>query len=58
MQTIHGRGLGWHRDLPDMRDHTLSTATVSKVLAKSWFIREVRTFGFNRQGHNWFHAAP
>jgi len=35
MQTIHGRGLGWHRDLPDMRDHTLTTATVSKVLAKS-----------------------
>lgn len=40
MQTIHGRGLGWHRDLPDMRDHTLSTATVSKVLAKSSVLKK------------------
>ena len=35
MKTIHGRGLGWHRDLPDMRDHTQSTSAVAKVLAKS-----------------------
>lgn len=35
MKTIHGRGLGWHRDLPDMRDHTLETEAVAKVLAKS-----------------------
>jgi len=38
-------------------------ATVNRYLALirnllKWFIRQVRTFGFNRQGHNWFHAAP
>ena len=35
MKTIHGRGLGWHRELPDMRDNTLETEAVAKVLAKS-----------------------
>lgn len=35
MRTIYGRGLGWHRDLPDMRDHTKSSDAVSKILAKS-----------------------
>jgi C1A family cysteine protease len=35
MRTIHGRGLGWHRDLPDMRDHTKTSDSVSKILAKS-----------------------
>lgn len=35
MRTIHGRGLGWHRDLPDMRDYTRSSDAVAKILAKS-----------------------
>lgn len=35
MKTIHGLGLGWQRDLPDIRDHTQSTESVAKVLAKS-----------------------
>jgi C1A family cysteine protease len=35
MRKIHDRGLGWHRDLPDMRDHTASTDVVSRILAKS-----------------------
>jgi C1A family cysteine protease len=35
MRIIHGHGLGWHRDLPDMRDHTTSTETVASVLSKS-----------------------
>jgi C1A family cysteine protease len=35
MATIHGMGLGWHRDLPDVRDHTPETASVKSVLNKS-----------------------
>lgn len=35
MKSIHDLSLGWHRDLPDMRDHTQSTESVAKVLAKS-----------------------
>lgn len=35
MKSIHGRGLGWHSDLPDFRDHTPATPTVAKVLGKS-----------------------
>ncbi|WP_374567253.1 C1 family peptidase [Nitrosomonas sp.] len=35
MKSIHGLSLGWHRELPDMRDHTQSTESVAKVLAKS-----------------------
>lgn len=35
MRSIYDRGLGWHRDLPDLRDHTASTDAVSRVLAKS-----------------------
>lgn len=42
MRTIHDHGLGWHRDLPDMRDHTTETDTVSKVLAKSALFRKTR----------------
>jgi C1A family cysteine protease len=35
MRKICNRGLGWHRDLPDIRDHTATTDSVAKVLAKS-----------------------
>lgn len=39
MRTIHGRGLGWHRDLPDMRDYTKSSDEVAKILAKSTLLK-------------------
>ncbi|MHA3112902.1 C1 family peptidase [Acinetobacter sp. ANC 4193] len=35
MHTINGHGLGWHRDLPDIRDHTEATDEVAKILEKS-----------------------
>ncbi|MBB3063525.1 C1 family peptidase [Microbulbifer rhizosphaerae] len=35
MRQIHGRGLGWNRDLPDIRDYTPSTKSVSGILGKS-----------------------
>jgi len=35
MATIHDMGMGWHRDLPDIRDYTGDSESVRKVLAKS-----------------------
>lgn len=35
MASVHGFGLGWHRDLPDIRDSTEETDDVSKILVKS-----------------------
>lgn len=35
MAKIHGMGLGWHRDIPDVRDHTLESDSVTKILTKS-----------------------
>lgn len=35
MPTIHGLGMGWHRDLPDIRDYTGDSDSVREVLAKS-----------------------
>jgi len=35
MASIHGLGLGWHRDLPDVRDSTSDTDEVSKILDQS-----------------------
>lgn len=35
MATIHGMGMGRHRDLPDFRDHTAKTDKVDEILSKS-----------------------
>lgn len=35
MATIHGMGMGRQRDLPDFRDHTSETDTISAILSKS-----------------------
>lgn len=35
MKSIHGLSLGWHRDLPDIRDHTEESEDVNKILKKS-----------------------
>ena len=35
MATIHGMGMGRHRDLPDFRDHTATTGKIDKILSKS-----------------------
>ncbi len=35
MAKVHGMGLGWHRDIPDVRDHTLESDSVTKILTKS-----------------------
>jgi C1A family cysteine protease len=42
MATIHGMGLGWHRDLPDVRDHTPESDDVSRILAKSQKLKAVK----------------
>ena len=33
--TVHDNGMGWHRDLPDIRDYTDRSDSVRKVLTKS-----------------------
>lgn len=35
MATIHGMGMGRHRDLPDFRDNTVETDAISKIMSKS-----------------------
>lgn len=35
MRTIHGLGLGWHRDLPDFRDLTPDAEPIDKILKRS-----------------------
>jgi C1A family cysteine protease len=42
MPTIYGRGLGWHRDLPDMRDYTAASDSVAKILAKCTRLKSAR----------------
>ncbi len=42
MRQLYGRGLGWHRDLPDVRDYTDATASVSKVLDKCVPLKSAR----------------
>lgn len=35
MATIHGMGMGRHRDLPDFRDHTAETDSINEIMSKS-----------------------
>ncbi len=42
MRTINELGLGWHRDLPDVRDYTPQSKAVEKVLAKSAPLKKAR----------------
>ena len=35
MGSIHGKGMGWHRDLPDVRDYTQKSDDVAEILVKS-----------------------
>lgn len=35
MATIHGMGMGRHRDLPDFRDHTAETEVINKIICES-----------------------
>jgi C1A family cysteine protease len=42
MATIHDMGMGWHRDLPDIRDYTDESDTVHKVLQKSAALKKVK----------------
>ncbi len=41
MATIHDMGMGWHRDLPDIRDYTGESDNIRKVLAKSAPLKKV-----------------
>jgi C1A family cysteine protease len=41
MTLIHGMGMGWHRDLPDFRDHTVEAEPVKKILTKSASLKGV-----------------
>lgn len=42
MKTIHGMGLGWQHDLPDVRDYTPESEEVSEVLNKSVPLKKAR----------------
>lgn len=35
MESTHGMSLGWHRDLPDIRDRTEESVSVNEILVKS-----------------------
>ncbi|HEY1090496.1 MAG TPA: C1 family peptidase [Burkholderiaceae bacterium] len=40
MRTCNDHGLGWHRDLPDIRDRSAATESVARLLAKSAPLRK------------------
>jgi C1A family cysteine protease len=40
MRRIHNLTLGWHRDLPDLRDYTIESEKVSAVRAKSRLLKK------------------
>jgi C1A family cysteine protease len=40
MRTVHDKTLGWHRDLPDLRDHSAASDAVARVLAKSSLLKK------------------
>jgi C1A family cysteine protease len=40
MRTVHDQTLGWHRDLPDLRDHSAASDAVARVLAKSSLLKK------------------
>src|SRR3990172_408768 len=39
--TVHGMAMGWHPDLPDIRDYTGDTKDVKEVLAESKQLQKV-----------------
>ena len=41
MRVINGQGLGWHRDLPDVRDYTADTDCIAQVLERSAPLKKV-----------------
>lgn len=41
MASVHGLGLGWHRDLPDVRDCTNDSEAIHKILAQSHRLKAV-----------------
>ena len=42
MRSINELGLGWHRDLPDVRDYTVESKAVDQLLAKSTPLKKAR----------------
>ncbi|HTJ97150.1 MAG TPA: C1 family peptidase [Rhodocyclaceae bacterium] len=40
MRAIHGLPLGWHKDLSDIRDHTVESAGVQKILTRSAAVKQ------------------
>ena len=42
MRTVNGLGMGWHRDLPDVRDLTIESDQIDKILSKSAALRKTR----------------
>jgi len=42
MKTIHGLGMGWQHDIPDVRDFTPESAKIANVLSKSAPLKKAR----------------
>ena len=42
MKLVHDLGMGWHRDLPDMRDFTSESDKIDEVLSKSASLKKAR----------------
>src|SRR3990172_1308024 len=42
MRIVHGLGMGWQRDLPDIRDLTAESNEIDKLLSKSAALKKAR----------------
>jgi hypothetical protein len=49
MKTLHGLGMGWQHDLPDMRDCTPESERIDRVLSKSAPLRKARNWSMTKR---------
>lgn len=42
MKTVNGLGMGWQRDLPDVRDLTIESDKIDRILSKSATLKKTR----------------
>lgn len=57
MQAMQNSMQSMKGELEKLRTQSTQVTQQVEHIQQKGFIRQVRTFGFNRQEHNWFHAA-